>query len=111
MNRLARFVLLLSTALTALVFLAPGEREGPAGAEPPHAKFVSVSLSALHLDTAERVVGFHFEVTAGRIAQIPDMPIGWNISVDNDPSWNTSVDGSIRVAAAALDSSFFQIFL
>ena len=110
MNRLARFVLLLSAALTALVFLAPGETGRPAGPEPPHTQFVSVSLPKLQLAAGERVVGFHFEVTAGRIAQIPDMPIGWSISVDNDPSWNTNVDASIRVAAAAIDPSFFQNF-
>lgn len=55
-------------------------------------------------------MGFGFEVTSGRIAQLPDMPMGWNISVDNDPSWNTRVDASILVAAAALDASFFKDF-
>jgi len=110
MNRFARLVLHLSAALTALLLLLPNEAQGPAGAEPPHTQFVSVSLPALHLGAMERVVGFHFEVTSGRIAQIPDMPIGWNISVDNDPSWNTKVNASIRVAAAAIDSSFFRDF-
>jgi len=110
MNKRARLGLLLAAAVTALLLLVPGEADGPAGAEPPHTQFVSVSLPGLHIGTGERVVGFHFDVTSGRIAQIPDMPIGWNISVDNDPSWNTKVDASIRVAAAAVDSSFFQDF-
>ena len=31
--------------------------------------------------------------------------------MDNDPSWNTKIDASIIVGAAALDTSFFQNFL
>jgi hypothetical protein len=96
--------------VTALLLLIPVGADWPAGAEPPHREFVSVSLLALNIGAGERVVGFHFDVTSGRIAQIADTPIGWNISVDNDPSWNTRVDASIRVAAAAVDSSFFQDF-
>ena len=110
MNRRARRIQLLAAAVTALLLLVPGEAAGPAGAEALGGQFVSVSLPALHIGTGERVVGFHFDVTSGRIAQIPDMPIGWNISVDNDPSWNTKVDASIHVAAAAVDSSFFHDF-
>jgi hypothetical protein len=76
----------------------------------PHRQFVSVSLPALDIGAGERVVGFDFEVTSGRIAEITDMPIGWNISVDNDASWNTNIHASVLVAAAALDGSFFKDF-
>lgn len=55
-------------------------------------------------------MSFNLKVTSGRVAQLPDMPIGWNISVDNDPSWNTSVNASVQVAAAALDASYFKDF-
>jgi hypothetical protein len=50
-------------------------------------------------------------VTSGRIAQITDMPIGWNVSVDNDPSWNAKIHASVLVAAAALDASYFEDFV
>jgi hypothetical protein len=72
---------------------------------------VSVSVPALHMDASERIVGFHVEVTSGSIARFHDMPSGWNISVDNDPSWNTKIDGSTIVAAAALDIDFFRDFI
>jgi len=95
-----------------MAFLLPASEkaEVPPGVSSRHGQFVYVSLPGLHIGAGERVVGFGFEVTSGRIAQLPDMPMGWNISVDNDPSWNTRVDASILVAAAALDASFFKDF-
>ncbi len=76
-----------------------------------HGRLVSVSVSVPRLAPGERVVGFDFQVTSGRIAQLPNLPIGWSLSVDNDPSWNTKIDASVIVGAAALDPSFFQNFL
>ncbi len=61
--------------------------------------------------TGERIVGFDIDLTSARIAQMPDTPIGWNIAVDNDPSWNTKIEGSTIVAAAALDIDFFRDFV
>lgn len=74
-------------------------------------QIVSVSVPALHLAKSERIVGFEIHVRSGRIALLPDVPIGWNISVNNDPSWNTVVKGSIDVGAAAMDPEFLQDFL
>ena len=111
MNKCARLALLVVATATAFLLLVLSAAEEPAGAEPSGTQLVSVSLPTLHVAAEERVVGFHFEVTSGRIAQIPDMPIGWNISVDNDPSWNTKIDASVIVAAAALDASFFKNFV
>jgi hypothetical protein len=68
-------------------------------------------LPGLQLAAGERIVGFHLDVTSGRIAQLPAVPIGWNISVENDPSWNTKLDASVIVAAAALDATFFKNFV
>ena len=93
------------------LLLIPAEAFGPARAATSLGPFVSVSLAALHNGATERVVGFDFEVASGRIALITDIPIGWNISVDNDPSWNTKIHASLQVAAAALDDSFFKEFV
>jgi hypothetical protein len=102
----------LAAALTAFRMLIPGKAGGMRiGATQPHGQFVSVSLPAVHIGAGERVVGFDFEVTSGRIAQITDMPIGWNVSVDNDPSWNAKIHASVLVAAAALDASYFEDFV
>jgi len=74
-------------------------------------QIVSVSIPALHVSKNERIVGFEIHVRSGRIALLPNVPIGWNISVDNDPSWNTVVKGSIDVGAAAMDPDFLQDFI
>ena len=111
MNRCSILALLSAVAAATLLVLVSGAADRPAGAAPPHEHFVSVSLSALPIGAGERVVGFDFEVTSGRIAKITDMPIGWNVSVDNDPSWNTKIHASGLVAAAALNGSFSKISL
>jgi hypothetical protein len=80
------------------------------GATQPHRQFVLVSLPAIHISAGERVVGFDFEVTSGRFAQITEIPISWNTSVDNDASWNTKIHASVLVAAAALDGPSFKDF-
>jgi hypothetical protein len=72
---------------------------------------MSVSVPALHLANNERVVGLEIHVRSGRIASLPSFPIGWNISVDNDPSWNTVIKGSIDVGAAAMDQDFLRDFM
>jgi len=74
-------------------------------------QIVSVSVPALHVAKSERIVGFEIHVRSGRIALLPNVPIGWNISVNNDPSWNTVVKGSIDVGAAAMDPEFLRDFL
>jgi len=34
---------------------------------------------------------------------MPQIPVGWNIVIDNNPSWMTSFNAKIIVGAAALD--------
>jgi hypothetical protein len=63
---------------------------------------VCVSIPNLQIGDKERVVGFEIHVGSGRIAALPDIPIGWNVSIDNDPSWNTKIEGSLKVGAAAV---------
>lgn len=76
-----------------------------------HGQTMSISIPALHAASKERVVGFEIHVKSGRIAQLPNVPIGWNVSVDNDASWNTVIKGTSTVGAAAVDQSFFRGFL
>jgi hypothetical protein len=111
MNRRSILALLSAVAAATFLVLVSGAAERSAGATQPHGQFVSVSLPALHIGAGERAVGFDFEVTSGRIAKITDMLIGWNVSVENDPSWNTKIHASVLVAAAALDGSYFEGFV
>lgn len=83
----------------------------PCNGSRAHAQSMFVSVPVLHIQKNERIVGFDLHVHSGRVAQLPNVPIGWNISVDNDPSWNTSVTGSIVVGSAALSAHFFRHFV
>lgn len=63
----------------------------------------SVGFPKVSLNNGERVVGYKIRVRSGQIHSLPVVPTGWNVTVDNDPSWNATVHGSIIVGAAALD--------
>jgi len=78
---------------------------------PASGQILSVSVPKLSLAKGERIVGFEVHLKAGRIALLPNIPIGWNMSVDNDPSWETVVKGSIEVGGAATDADFLREFM
>lgn len=92
------FFLLLETALAATPEAISGE-------------MWTVSIRHLPLAAKERVVGFQANVTAGRIVSVPSVPIGWDVRIENDPSWKTRITGSVIVGAAALGAEFFTEFL
>ena len=75
------------------------------------AELWSVSIRPQPVLQNERVVGFEMKIRAGGIVSIPSLPMGWNISVDNDASWNTKIVGAVTVGAAALNVSFFSDFI
>ena len=78
---------------------------------PASGQIVSVSVPKLSLAKGERIIGFEVHVKSGRVALLPNIPIGWNMSVDNDPSWETVVKGSIKVGGAATDADFLREFM
>lgn len=69
----------------------------------------SIKPPVLHRN--ERVTSFDIELRGARIWSLPSLPMGWVVRVNNDPSWETSVSGSIIVGAAGLDPNAFQRFL
>jgi hypothetical protein len=52
--------------------------------------------------------GLQLSLTAARVHSLREIPLGWQISVDNDASWNTEIRGAATVGAAALDAAFFN---
>jgi hypothetical protein len=66
------------------------------------------SLRDVHLQPDERVVGIELSVKAGSFVSIDRLPIGWLVTIDNDPSWHTTVKGNARVGAAALEMQPLQ---
>lgn len=98
MIRLLQLIVLAATFMTVACVPASGQ-------------ILSVSVPKLILAKGERIIGFEVHVKSGRIALLPNIPIGWNMSVDNDPSWETVVKGSIEVGAAATDANFLREFM
>ena len=47
-------------------------------------------------------MGFTFNIAGGGVAELAHVPAGWQISIDNDPSWQSSITGQAIVGAAAL---------
>ncbi len=58
-------------------------------------------LVAPRLPAGSRVMGFSLHVAGGRVAAAPDCPAGWRFTIDNDPSWRTTVQAHAVVGAAA----------
>jgi len=75
------------------------------------AEYYDLSVKNFKLSGVERVVGYKLKITSGRISALKKVPIGWNVTIDNDPSWNTTLTGSIIVAAAAIKPNFFDKFV
>ena len=74
------------------------------------AQIWSISIKNIQLDRDERIVGFELKVTSGGICSLKSIPMGWNIQIDNDASWNTNMKGEIEVGSAALNQDFFKDF-
>ncbi|WP_298272613.1 hypothetical protein [Geobacter sp.] len=64
-----------------------------------------LSLAGIKLEKNERIAGIEITISAGRIKSLPSLPMGWNLVIDNDPSWTTSMRGNGLVGAAFLGSS------
>jgi len=64
-----------------------------------------LSLAGIKLEKNERIAGFEISVSSGRVASLPSLPMGWNLIVDNDPSWATKFQGNALVGSAFLNSS------
>ena len=78
------------------------------GQQPAKRKAYSVSVPRLTTTTGERVVSFDIRITAGEVQALSNVPIGWYVVVDNDPSWRTKVSGNTTVGAASLSADEFQ---
>lgn len=74
-------------------------------------ELLTVSIRPMAMSSSERVVGFELNFTAAGVEYIRLIPMGWYVVIDNDPSWNTKIRGSIRVASAAVGWDFFRDFI
>ncbi len=69
------------------------------------AEFYKLSLAGIKLEKNERIAGFEINIKSGKIQSVPNVPIGWELVIDNDPSWTTSIKGTAIVGSAFLGSN------
>jgi hypothetical protein len=70
-----------------------------------------VTATLPKLEEGERIIQFGVTTKSARIAQMPNTPLGWDLRLLNDPSWNIEMSGTLLVASAALSEAYFQNFL
>jgi hypothetical protein len=98
-------------AVYVAVFLSCVSLKAQTRSIPHNDQRYTLTVPNLRLEPGERVVGFSVEVDSGRIVSAPNAPIGWNLTIDNDPSWRTNLTATVIVGAAALDARFFNNFV
>lgn len=89
--------------MTAAALLLGAVTAAPACSEERDLLTVTSAHSAAK--SGERIAAAEIIVVAGGVYR---RPMGWNFVIDNDPSWRTTVKGSIEVDAAAADSDYFR---
>jgi hypothetical protein len=74
-------------------------------ANAPAAEYYKLSLAGIKLEKNDRITGFEITIKPGKIQSIPNVPGGWELLIDNDPSRTSSIKGTAAVGAAFLGSS------
>ena len=67
-----------------------------------------LSFPNLHLLPGERVSKIDLHIRSAMIIGFRTIPVGWQINIDNDPSWMTQVTGTAIVGAAWPEPSALQ---
>ena len=75
-------------------------------------EFFTVAATTNMWKSGERVVAIQVNLKAARISSLRDIPAGWEVTINNDPSWSTTLKATVLVGAAAIDDiAFFSDFL
>ena len=61
-----------------------------------------LSIATIAADLSDRVAEFQLHIKGALVVSFPHVPVGWAITIDNDPSWNAEVSGVAIVGAAYL---------
>jgi hypothetical protein len=67
-----------------------------------------LSFRTFHALPGERLSKFDLHIHSAMVIRFRTIPVGWQINIDNDPSWMTQVSGTAVVGAADLEPSALQ---
>ena len=73
-------------------------------AQSPSLTHATFNFTKLQLEPGERIVQIDIHADSSSFEAVSPLPVGWSITIDNDPSWRTQLIGSCSVGAAAIDS-------
>jgi hypothetical protein len=59
-----------------------------------------LSIVGLRYTPKERVSEFDLKILGGQVVRLSRVPIGWTISISNDPGWSSEISGKAIVGAA-----------
>lgn len=90
--------------LVVAIFVGLSATSADAGQAPTY----HLSFHTLHSSPGERVSKFTLHFRSAMIIGIRNIPIGWKINIDNDPSWMTQISGTAVVGAAWLEPSVLR---
>ncbi len=68
----------------------------------------TVRAPELRLPPGESIVSLEIHLADGSFCNALNLPPGWHFEFDNDPSWQTSIKGSVLVGAAWLTPEEFS---
>jgi hypothetical protein len=68
---------------------------------------LTLSIVGLKYDPGERVSKFDFKILGAQLVGLPRVPVGWTISISNDPSWLSEISGTAIVGAAFIQPEQF----
>ncbi|MEP7041704.1 MAG: hypothetical protein ABI843_01500 [Dokdonella sp.] len=70
-----------------------------------------VSIPTLTLGADERITALHIEIKGARLKSLPVVPAGWTLSMRNETSAPSTLDGAVIVGAAALEADALRDFI
>lgn len=68
-----------------------------------YADELRLSTNTIQINKGERIVGLNIKISYATFIYIYGLHNGWNVNIDNNPSWSSEIKSEIIVGAAALN--------
>ncbi len=62
----------------------------------------AISIPKLKADPQGSITGLEIRINAGTVQGVQNIPIGWNMSIEDDANWISKVRGNSTIGAASL---------
>ena len=69
-----------------------------------------VSFPIVSLESGEKIIGFEISVNSASIQAVANVPSGWNVVIDNEPSWISKINGDMILGSYSVSSERLSNF-